>query len=124
MHEKRDEGLALVREMISPTAAEVMANADESEDFGAFLATLALENAFCQLWLRPGLTRRVRSFVTLGILIALRADEELRFHFPIALKNGLSKGEIAEVIYQSSAYAGLPAANAARAVASQIFMAD
>ena len=52
--------------------------------------------------------------LTLGILIALRATEELSFHIPIALKNGLTEDELAEVIYHSSGYAGFPAAASAR----------
>ena len=58
--------------------------------------------------------------MTLGILIALRADSELREHFPIARTNGLTDTEIAEVIYHSTGYAGFPAAAAARKVAVEV----
>ena len=49
-----------------------------------------------------------RSLVTLGILIALRATDELKAHFRIALTNGLTEAELAEVIYHASGYAGFP----------------
>jgi 4-carboxymuconolactone decarboxylase len=114
---------ALVAEMLSAEIAEAMANADDSAEFGAHLGRLAFDSVFGQLWMRPGLDRRSRSLVTLGILIALRATEELHFHIPAALKNGLSKSEIEEVIYHASGYAGFPAASAARAVAVKVLAA-
>ena len=82
---------------------------------------LAFENVFAKLWVRPELDVRSRSLVTLGILIALRATDELELHFPIALANGCTIQELEEVIYQATAYAGFPAANAARAAATKSF---
>jgi 4-carboxymuconolactone decarboxylase len=111
---------ALIADMLSPEVAEAMANADKSGEFGAHLGRLAFDSVFGQLWTRPGLDRRSRSLVTLGILIALRATEELNFHIPAALKNGLSKKELEEVIYHASGYAGFPAAATARAAAVKI----
>ncbi|MEZ0341723.1 carboxymuconolactone decarboxylase family protein, partial [Mycobacterium sp. pV006] len=61
-----------------------------------------------------------RSLVTLGILIALRATDELKFHVTIARNNGLTDDEIAEVIYHATGYAGFPAANAACKVAREV----
>jgi 4-carboxymuconolactone decarboxylase len=58
--------------------------------------------------------------VTLGALIALRAGDELRIHFQIALRNGLSVEEIEEVIYHMTGYAGYPAAATARNLASEV----
>jgi 4-carboxymuconolactone decarboxylase len=68
-----------------------------------------------------GLSRRDRSLVTLGILITLRASDELKFHFQIARSNGLTDEELAEVIYHASGYAGFPAANTAKSVAVEAF---
>src|ERR1700729_4105172 len=84
------------------------------------LGELSLEHVFGALWTRPGLDRRSRSLVTLGALIALRASEELKFHFPIALRNGLTIEEIDEVIYHMTGYAGYPAAANARNVAREV----
>jgi 4-carboxymuconolactone decarboxylase len=58
--------------------------------------------------------------VTLGILIALRAEGELRLHLPIALRNGLTREELEEVIYHSAAYAGFPAASAAGTIGREV----
>jgi 4-carboxymuconolactone decarboxylase len=117
----REQALQIVTEMVSPAVANIMASAATSDGFGAHLATLALENVFGALWTRPGLNRRDRSLLTLGILIALRATSELSVHIPAALNNGLTRQELEEVIYHASAYAGFPAASAALAMARQSF---
>jgi 4-carboxymuconolactone decarboxylase len=88
--------------------------------FGDELGDLAIEHVFGALWTRPGLDRRSRSLVTLGVLIALRANDELKVHFPIALRNGLTSEEIEEVIYHVAGYAGYPAAATARNIASAV----
>lgn len=85
--------------------------------FADEMRALSQELLFGKIWTRPGLDLRSRSLVTLGILIALRAEYELELHFGIALRNGLTREELAEVIYHSTGYAGYPAAAAARACA-------
>lgn len=85
--------------------------------FGDELLSIGVDNIFGRLWGREGLSRRDRSLVTMGILIALRATDEFEAHVHIARTNGLTEDEIAEVIYHSSGYAGFPAANTACKVA-------
>lgn len=91
-----------------------------STRFAPEFVGMSLDNVYGGLWTRPGLSRRDRSLVTLGILIALRATNELRYHFPTAIRNGLTEAEVAEVIYHASGYAGFPAANTARSVAEDM----
>ncbi len=121
MHEKREAGMRLVTEMLGLDAAQGMATSATTAGFAGEIGELALDNVFSALWTREGLGRRDRSLVTLGILIALRAEHELQYHFPIALANGLTKEEIAEVIYHATGYAGFPAAASAKVVAARIF---
>jgi len=90
-----------------------------SERFAHELGNLSLDYAFGTLWSRPGLDRRLRSLVTLGILIALRASGEMAVHFSLAMRNGLTRGELEEVIYHATAYAGFPAASEASHVATK-----
>jgi 4-carboxymuconolactone decarboxylase len=92
-----------------------------SPEFACELGPLAFDNVFAKLWVRPELDLRARSFVTLGLLIALRATEELKMHFPIALANGCTMKELEEVIYHATSYAGFPAASAARVAATESF---
>lgn len=120
MSDRREAAIGVASEMLSPEIAQGMAKAGSSGMFGGYLGELALDNVFGSIWTRPGLARRDRSLVTLGILIALRGEEELRFHIPAALKNGITREEIEEVLYQASAYAGFPAAASARKLAAEI----
>ncbi|MDA8081968.1 MAG: 3-oxoadipate enol-lactonase [Actinomycetota bacterium] len=76
--------------------------------------------AWGEIWARPGLDRRSRSLVTLSILVSLGRLGELSFHLPAALRNGLTREEIMEVLIQCGVYAGVPAANSAFAQANEI----
>jgi 3-oxoadipate enol-lactonase/4-carboxymuconolactone decarboxylase len=79
--------------------------------------------AWGEIWTRPGLDRKTRSCITLTALIALGRDHELAMHVEAALRNGLTRDEIKEVLLQSAIYCGVPAANSAFAVARQVFAA-
>ena len=115
----REDGLRVFRELLPGVLPD--GDVDVSGGFAPELMDIGLENVFGRLWTREGLSRRDRSLVTLGILIALRADQELKFHFKIARTNGLTDEELAEVIYHASGYAGFPAAATAKAVADEAF---
>jgi 4-carboxymuconolactone decarboxylase len=60
------------------------------------------------LWTRPGLDRRTRSIVNLAMLGALNRPHELKLHVKGALKNGLTKDEIKEILLQVAVYCGIP----------------
>jgi 4-carboxymuconolactone decarboxylase len=115
----RDEGLQVFRELLPGVMPE--GDVDVGGGFAPELMDIGLENVFGRLWTREGLSRRDRSLVTLGILIALRSEQELKFHFKIARTNGLTDDELAEVIYHATGYAGFPAAATAKNVAEQAF---
>lgn len=76
--------------------------------------------AWGEIWARPGLDRRMRSAVTLTALVALGHWEELAMHVRAAKRNGLSADEIKEVFLQSAIYCGVPAANHAFKIASEV----
>ncbi|MCL2540996.1 MAG: alpha/beta fold hydrolase [Nocardioidaceae bacterium] len=76
--------------------------------------------AWGEIWTRPGLARRDRSIAVLTALVAGRHFDELEFHLRAALRNGLSKDEIVEVLLQSAVYVGVPAANSAFGVARRV----
>ncbi len=120
MTSDREAGLRVVRELLPELFTDDQQAGSDSEAFGSELLDLSIDNVFGRLWGRDGLSRRDRSLVTLGVLIALRASEELEFHFPIARRNGLTDDELAEVIYHCSGYAGFPAAASARTIAAKV----
>jgi 4-carboxymuconolactone decarboxylase len=118
----RDEGVQVMREMLPGLLPDDVPNSEVdfgSAGFAGELMDIGVESIFGKLWTREGLARRDRSLVTLGILIALGADQEMEAHFRIAKQNGLTDDELAEVIYHASGYAGFPAANSAKAAATR-----
>lgn len=76
--------------------------------------------AWGDVWERPGLDRRQRSMITLAALTAVRAEGEFELHVRAALRNGLTPEEISEVLLHTAVYAGVPAANAAFAIAQRV----
>jgi 3-oxoadipate enol-lactonase / 4-carboxymuconolactone decarboxylase len=72
--------------------------------------------AWGEIWTRPGLARRDRSIATLAALIGGNHHAEVAMHVRAALRNGLTRDEIAEVILHTALYAGLPASNEAFAI--------
>jgi len=118
MTDVREQGVQVFREMVPGVLPD--GDVPTPEGFGSEMLPLVMDNVFGRLWTREGLTRRDRSLVTLGILIALRATDELKIHVQIARNNGLTEDEIAEVIYHSTGYAGFPAGNTALRIAGEV----
>jgi 4-carboxymuconolactone decarboxylase len=117
MTDARETGLNVFRELMPGLLPDGEVNLGSG--YSSELFELSLENVFGRIWGREGLSRRDRSLVTLGMLIALRANDELGIHFKIARTNGLTDDEIGEVIYHSSGYAGFPAAATACRIAQE-----
>jgi 4-carboxymuconolactone decarboxylase len=84
-------------------------------DFQRFVT----EAAWGSVWSRPGLDRRTRSLITVAILAALGRQEELALHLRATRNTGAQTSEIAEALLHVAVYAGIPAANAAFAVAKR-----
>jgi 4-carboxymuconolactone decarboxylase len=80
--------------------------------------------AWGSVWTRDGLDRRTRSAITLSVLAALGRENEIEIHVRGALRNGLTPGEIGEILLHTAIYAGVPAANAAFAIAQRVIDAD
>jgi 4-carboxymuconolactone decarboxylase len=89
--------------------------------FNAPFQDLITRYAWGEIWARPGLPRKTRSLITLGMMVALNRTEELRLHLRAASNNGVSRKEIQEVLLQSAIYCGVPAANAAFHIAEEVF---
>ncbi len=89
-------------------------------EFDADFQHYITETAWGSVWARPDLDRRTRSLVTIAILAAL-GREELVVHLRGSRNSGVDPKEIAEVLMHVAVYAGVPAANAAFAVAKREF---
>lgn len=120
MTDRCDEGMAVRREVLGDSYVEQAAA--RTTDFTREFQQIVTEFAWGTVWTRPGLDRRSRSMITLTALIALGGHhEELALHVRGALRNGLSRDEIKEVLLQTAVYCGVPAANAAFRVAQRVF---
>ena len=110
-----ERGMRVRREVLGDEHVDRAAAA--ASEFGADFQDLITRYAWGEVWTRPGLDRRTRSAITLTALTALGRHEELALHVKAALRNGLAREEIEEVLLQSAIYCGVPAANSAFAVA-------
>jgi 4-carboxymuconolactone decarboxylase len=113
-----DEGMAVRREVLGDSYVE-QASA-KTNDFTRDFQQIVTEFAWGTVWARPGLDRRSRSMITLTALIARGHHDELALHLRGALRNGLTREEIKEVLLQAAVYCGVPAANAAFRVAQRV----
>ena len=116
-----DAGMAVRRAVLGDAHVDA-ANAKitpETADFQDFITRYA----WGEIWTRPGLDRRTRSFVTLACLVTGGHEAELRMHVRAALTNGLTRAEISEALMHTAIYAGVPAANSALAAAREVFAA-
>jgi 4-carboxymuconolactone decarboxylase len=89
-------------------------------DIAPKLAELTDEVLFGDVWERPQLSKRDRSLVTCAALIALGKTEQMTFHFPRAIENGVTRDELIEAITHLAFYAGWPNAMSATARAREL----
>jgi 4-carboxymuconolactone decarboxylase len=120
MTDKFAAGIKIAGELMGDDVVKTIQASLGSTRFGAGLGALAVDHVFNGVWARPGLDRRARSLVTMGILIALRQIEEFKVHVLVATRNGCTVQEIEEAIYHATAYAGFPAGVQATAAATEV----
>jgi 4-carboxymuconolactone decarboxylase len=114
----RDDGMKTRREVLGDE--HVDRAMERAGGFGEPFQELITTYAWGAVWSRPGIDRRMRSAITLTALVCVRAENELGMHVRAALGNGLTPDEIGEVLLHSAVYAGVPAANAAFAIAAKV----
>lgn len=124
MTDKHQRAGEIMRKMLTPENVAVMENTGPTSNFGGEFPRLAYENVYVPLWTRPGLSPKERSLLTIGILIGVGAEDELRSHFASGLRNGLTREQLEEIIYHATAYAGFPRASRALALAAEAVAKD
>lgn len=114
-----EQGLALRKQVLGSDYVEKsIAGAD---DFSRAMQELSTEFCWGAIWARPGLSLRDRSLLNLGMISALNRPHELKLHIRGALRNGLSREEIREVLLQVAVYCGVPAGMASFQLAREVF---
>lgn len=90
-------------------------------DYAPKLVELTDEVLFGDVWERAELSKRDRSLITVSALIALNRTEQLRFHLPRAVENGVTEQELIEVITHLAFYSGWPTSMSAVLLAKELF---
>ena len=120
MDKKRfDEGLEVRRAVLG--SEYVDRSIQNATDFNRPMQELVTEYCWGEIWTRPGLSRKTRSFINLSMLTALNRPHEIKLHVRGAINNGLTKDEIKEVFLQTAIYCGVPAALDSFRVAQEVF---
>lgn len=114
-----DKGLVVRRAVIGD--AHVDASLKSADEFSQPMQELVTEFCWGEVWTRPGLDRRSRSILNLGMIAALNRPDELALHVRGAINNGLTKDEIRECFLQVAVYCGMPAGLGCFKVARQVF---
>jgi 4-carboxymuconolactone decarboxylase len=120
-------------DQLAPAHTQPLPNDEKAEAERAVSVNKALGSAapglvqdtsdvlFHDLWLRPDLTPRDRSLVTISALIATGQFGQLPGHLVRAFNNGLTEAEASEAISHLAYYAGWPNAFSAAAIARNVF---
>jgi 4-carboxymuconolactone decarboxylase len=117
-----DDGLEVRRAVLGD--AHVDRAISRTTEFTAPFQEFITRYAWGGVWTRPGLDRRARSMITLATLTALGRENEIELHVRGALRNGVTPEEIGELLIHTAVYAGVPAANAAFAIAQRVIDAE
>ena len=114
-----DAGLAMRKKVLGAEHVEkAMAAADKHTQP---LQDIVNEFAWGAVWTRPGLEPKTRSMLTVCMLTALNRSQELKTHMRGALKNGVTREEIVEILLHAGIYCGFPAAVEGFRVAQEVF---
>jgi 4-carboxymuconolactone decarboxylase len=117
--ERHEKGLSVRRAILGDDYVDaVLKNRNE---FNEEFQDMITRHAWGEIWARPGLPRKTRSLITLAMMVALNRNDEFRMHVRAAFNNGVTREEIKEVLLQTAAYCGIPAANAAFHMAEEVF---
>jgi 4-carboxymuconolactone decarboxylase len=106
--DRYERGLGIRREVLG--AEHVDRSLARATDFMRPMQELVTEYCWGTVWSRPGLDRRTRSLINLGMLTALGSGHELEVHVRGAITNGATETEIRETLLQAAIYCGVPAA--------------
>jgi len=90
-------------------------------EFAPKLVEITEKVLFGDVWDRPQLSKRDRSLITCAALVALGKTEQMSFHFPRAIENGVTEEELVELITHLAFYAGWPSAMSAATKAKDLF---
>lgn len=113
-----ERGLRVRRDVLG--AQHVDRSLAQVSDFSRPVQEFVTEFCWGAVWDRPQLDRRTRSLLNLAMLTALNRMHEFAVHVRGAINNGCTEEEIREVLLQTAAYCGAPAALESFRVAERV----
>lgn len=114
MSKEYEKGLEVFGEVYGEAARDALVDYHQGGSFGCLQAKWSVDWIFGTIWARDQLPRPMRSCATLGMLIALGAEKEIKYHTRMGLANGLTARQIEEIYYTSIPYCGMPMSNIAK----------
>lgn len=117
--ERFEAGLKVRRAVLGD--AHVDRSLAARDSFTTEFQDLITRYAWGEIWTRPGLDRKTRSYLVLAMTASMGRWEEFRLHCRASFANGVTTDEIKEVLLQIAVYAGVPAANTAVKEAKEVF---
>lgn len=108
MSEQFDRGFEMRKKVLGDDYVnQSFANASEfDKPFQEFVT----ESAWGEVWTRDELDNKTKSIITMSVLLALRAENEIALHTRGAINNGVSAEELRAITIHASVYAGVPSA--------------
>lgn len=116
-----ERGLAMRKKVLG--AEHVEATLSTVDRFTQPLQEVVNEYVWGAVWARPGLEPRIRSMLTISMLTALNRSNELKTHIGAALRNGVTREEVSEILLHANVYCGAPAAVEAFRCMREVFAA-
>jgi len=113
-----EKGLKLRKELFGDAAVE--RRMQSFGDFGEPLQHIINAYAYGDVWQRSALPPAVKSLAMVAMMAAAGHQNELRVHLKGALKNGCTTEQIQEVLLLLTMYCGIPAANEAHRIATEV----
>ena len=107
--QRYDAGMKVRRKVLGE--AWVKKATEASTNFTQEWQAQITRSVWCDVWTRPGIDSRTRSFMTLALMISLGQWDEFNLHVEAAFNNGLTQDDIKEAILHAAAYCGVPAGN-------------
>lgn len=117
--EKFERGLATRKAVLGEDY--VKQSVENATDYNWPMQELVTEYCWDEIWNRPGLDRKYRSMLNIGMISALGRSAELKLHVRGAINNGVTKEELREAFLQVAIYCGVPAAIDSFRTAQEVF---
>jgi 4-carboxymuconolactone decarboxylase len=116
-----NKGMRIRKQVLGPAhVARSWADA-QGDELLQPLQEMITEIGWGAIWGRPGLERKTRSMLNLAMLSALNRPHEFEIHMRGAIRNGVTKTEVREILIQVAGYCGFPAAIDSFRIAKRMF---